>query len=678
MTIEQTVNLSKASPSTRPKLLTEWKQALDGLVHQNPAIVFFLLASVWMLCHPWFGFWHDGMLYLGQTLHRISPEHYPGDPFFMFGSQDDYTLFTRIYALVIKGIGIANAGLLLTFIALFSWFCAFYLCCRAVFKSSYAPVVATIAIVLLPPNYGGFAIFRFAENFLTARSAAEPAVLFALFFMLRQRHIASLLVFAVACLMHPLVGFSGLTVWLVYVFMYPPAAWTRKALIATCIAGSVVVGILALKHDGPFGQLFQVYTGSWLNLILAFNLHVFISSWPLNDLYLISGSMVLSLVYIRHGNNPRLKQLVCAITVATLVSLAISLIFADWLRVILITSMQIWRILWICQALIPCLVVTDMLLDRKNLSLPALWAMALATAGLIMRGNDASLILALLGLALAYVQVVSVRESVQKLVSVALVLVVALAIIGDNLSQSIFIGVQFFTTNYPFLYPHLVPVICGSAIVLAILILRSKPVAVLLTVLFFTFSTVVWDRRPGPEIFFENAAQNNPFEKYIGVDETVYWNSFRPLPWMIFNRASYSNGMTAAPILFNYDYGMEFIYRFHHMQSLYVKKDECTPFRFQEGNCGDRPDTINPTLCERDDRINWIVSYYKSGLPAVAHWKFVLPGLPDGLYLYSCKQWLSLPKDLVKRTVAAEVDAAEKAGTYKVTDTAARLSGAFK
>jgi hypothetical protein len=65
------------------------------------------LAAIWLLTHRYFGIQHDGLFYAVQALARITPDAYAGDIFFAFGSQDDYSLFSRLYAALIRSLGLA-------------------------------------------------------------------------------------------------------------------------------------------------------------------------------------------------------------------------------------------------------------------------------------------------------------------------------------------------------------------------------------------------------------------------------------------------------------------------------------------------------------------------------------------------------------------------------------------
>jgi len=64
-----------------------------------------LVVGVTLLFHPYWGIWHDSVLYLGQALALLYPESFRQDLFFAFGSQADYTLFPRAIAWLIERYG---------------------------------------------------------------------------------------------------------------------------------------------------------------------------------------------------------------------------------------------------------------------------------------------------------------------------------------------------------------------------------------------------------------------------------------------------------------------------------------------------------------------------------------------------------------------------------------------
>jgi hypothetical protein len=149
------------------------------------------LAAIWLWTHRYFGLQHDGLFYAVQALARITPDAYAGDIFFAFGSQDDYSLFSRLYAALIRSLGLAGAALILLVAAQLAWAIAAAAVARQ-WLEGRAFWLGLALIFALPGHYGSQAeiahdVLRYAETFLTARSWAEPLVLAAVAAALARR-----------------------------------------------------------------------------------------------------------------------------------------------------------------------------------------------------------------------------------------------------------------------------------------------------------------------------------------------------------------------------------------------------------------------------------------------------------------------------------------------------------
>jgi hypothetical protein len=66
------------------------------------AAVCLALLACWVLVHPYRGMVHDALLYTLQALSRLYPESLGQDLFLAHGSQEDFTIFSRIYAPLIR------------------------------------------------------------------------------------------------------------------------------------------------------------------------------------------------------------------------------------------------------------------------------------------------------------------------------------------------------------------------------------------------------------------------------------------------------------------------------------------------------------------------------------------------------------------------------------------------
>jgi hypothetical protein len=81
------------------------------------------VATLMIATRPYSGIWHDATLYTGQALRLLQPENFSADLFFLHSSQDDYTLFTNIYAYIIDLSGVEQAAITLLLIGQVLWLC---------------------------------------------------------------------------------------------------------------------------------------------------------------------------------------------------------------------------------------------------------------------------------------------------------------------------------------------------------------------------------------------------------------------------------------------------------------------------------------------------------------------------------------------------------------------------
>src|SRR5690242_9345397 len=65
------------------------------------------VATMWIATRPYFGIVHDSRFYMLEALHQINPARFASDLYFQFGSQDQFTVFAKLYLplLPIFGIG---------------------------------------------------------------------------------------------------------------------------------------------------------------------------------------------------------------------------------------------------------------------------------------------------------------------------------------------------------------------------------------------------------------------------------------------------------------------------------------------------------------------------------------------------------------------------------------------
>ena len=169
------------------------------------------------------GIAQDAILYTLQAIHYISPERFIGDIAFMYGNQDEFTLFSPLYCIFIKLLPIDNAAFLLGLLihvflafssALFVWKLTKYLHCHWL----------SIIIVLV-----FFALYSYGEernvltfNLKTIEPFPVPRTLSAAFGFLGLAYLKnkwkSIPLFILGTLIHPLTAGWCLPLWACFHF----------------------------------------------------------------------------------------------------------------------------------------------------------------------------------------------------------------------------------------------------------------------------------------------------------------------------------------------------------------------------------------------------------------------------------------------------------------------------
>src|SRR5689334_21097000 len=103
------------------ELLASWlpkRRLVDvALYPPRQAYVVFsaiLIIALWVALHPYRGIIHDARLYAVQALNVLQDGAYGGDLYFKYGSQDQFSPFSTLYADVVSLVGLSSAHLILT------------------------------------------------------------------------------------------------------------------------------------------------------------------------------------------------------------------------------------------------------------------------------------------------------------------------------------------------------------------------------------------------------------------------------------------------------------------------------------------------------------------------------------------------------------------------------------
>jgi hypothetical protein len=341
------------------------------------------LAGIWLLTHRYFGIQHDGLFYAVQALARNAPEPFARDIFLAHGSQDDYSLFSRMYAQMIAVLGLSGAALAGLVAAHLTWATATAAVARH-WLSGPAFWIGLAMVFALPGHYGSQAeaahdILRYAESFLTARSWAEPLVLATLAAALAGHRALAVGSIMLAFLCHPIIALPG------GIFL---AAWLFQPSARTVLSCAVMAAIAAF--------LLPEMDTAWLAEVRRRAGYVFIDTWSWGEL-LEPLAWIGILLAASTGAAEKLRLAWRSLALAGVAGYYLALLGTISHAALLIQA-QPWRCLWLLK-LAALLALVAMFAARWHRSSADRWLLAgLATAALTAQtlGGPAALALALI------------------------------------------------------------------------------------------------------------------------------------------------------------------------------------------------------------------------------------------------------------------------------------------
>ena len=167
-----------------------------------------LVLSVTMLRHGYEGIHHDAQIYSFQAMAHLKPALLGNDLFLRFGSQDNYTVFSPIYAAAIGHLGLEPAAALITALSQLAFLFAAWLLARQVAFPDLAWLSVAL-LVAIPDVYGAYRIWNFFEGFVTPRLLCEAFVLAAIAASLGKQWWLSVACLIAGALLHPLMALGG-------------------------------------------------------------------------------------------------------------------------------------------------------------------------------------------------------------------------------------------------------------------------------------------------------------------------------------------------------------------------------------------------------------------------------------------------------------------------------------
>jgi hypothetical protein len=330
-----------------------------------------LCLGLWLIVRPYSGIWHDGKFYALQALQHLNHQPFCWDLFFLFGSQDQYSFFSRIHAGAISVFGLNDGTMVLQGLGLILWFLAAWALTRVL--AGKLSVLALLLIVSVDGYYGSHGLVSYGESFLTARLYAEVLSLAGLAAWLTGRRTLGGLAFTVACGLHPLLALPGLMIGLG--ILLRPRIWFGIMGAGALLAlGFGVLGV------SPFTGLLQPMDALWWQLAVARSPFVFLHAWEWEGFSRALFVVVVMGTAWRILPEGKLRRLAWVTLACVLGGFAIAYVGGSLLKLPLIAGLQLTRVVWI-GLVITLILVPAMLLEARQGNIwnqILVWGLALA------------------------------------------------------------------------------------------------------------------------------------------------------------------------------------------------------------------------------------------------------------------------------------------------------------
>jgi hypothetical protein len=299
-----------------------------------------MLAALWLLMRGYHGLTGDGQIYAFQALSRILPQ-LTTDLYLQNISQDQFTIFSPIYAWFIGLMGLENAARLLT-VAFTMWFLAAAWSFALSVTSRDGAWLAAALLLIVAGDYGGSGVFRFSETFLTARLPAEALVMTALALHVRGMKRIGLVLAIGTLFVHPLIALPGLL--LLICLRLPSRASVVSAIAAVLIVLGIAIATVMLPTTS---QLLTIMDAAWLNVVRERSQFLFLPLWSFHDWDLNARPFIYLGFTAIAVPDARIRELCLAAALVGAAGLAVALIGSLIGPVAVLVQGQAWRWVWI-------------------------------------------------------------------------------------------------------------------------------------------------------------------------------------------------------------------------------------------------------------------------------------------------------------------------------------------
>lgn len=296
-----------------------------------------IISVLWLATRPYYGIVHDALFYMLQAIHELNPNRFAEDLYFKFGSQDEFTMFSIIYAPLLQLIGVANTAIVFAIVGQIFWICALLYFVRGLIRQRSLALMSVAAVIALPNTY---VLLDYGEGFVTPRIFAEALTMAALGLLVRRRTGWAMAAFVASIAIHPLMTLSGLAFSSIYLMSKRPRWWIAIA------AGVALLAVLSIMNIQPFANLHAAYDPQWFDIINVRGSFWLVSNWPPVGSLRVLSIITLAIMELAYANSRdrRLLGLFLAVGVGGIIC---ALLGGDVTHNVFVIEIQPWRSMWL-------------------------------------------------------------------------------------------------------------------------------------------------------------------------------------------------------------------------------------------------------------------------------------------------------------------------------------------
>ncbi len=608
------------------------------------------ICALWLGARPYLGVRHDAVLYLGQVLNRLSPATYGSDLFFRYGSQDRFSMFSALVAPLVHAFGVTPAEITLLLTAQLMLLLGVARLMEQVGLVRWR--WAGLLMLACSPHFyvnSDLGSIAFAEPFLTARALAEPFAVWALVGLLQRRAVLTVLATLGGIAVHPLIILPVLVVGWTWLCM-GNRRWLWLALIVP------VVAALALAGLAPFDAVAHRYDPLWWSIVSDRNPLVLVTRWVAGDqLAVVFDFLVLGLAW-RMAVDATQARFWLANLVAAGGLVALSLLGADVTHDVLLTQLQLWRVIWwihlLVLALSPWLLAT---LWRSS-SMLKVAALSMAVSLLAIGANWTTGWVFMLAFVLSLVghwRKLAVSTSLLRLIGAAFA-IAALTITAVVFSSDLHALSDGSDALPDVFWPRILLSVQAAALLagapgLWLLQRLPRSAAVVVSAVLLGAAFYGWDQRSAWSRYLESPhASPHPFETVMAPGSEVYWIDDLKAAWLGLHTASYMSTEQSAGLLFNRATAVEYQRRSMAFGPLGAQRELCSfmaalngPDTPPDPKCYPTPQVVQ-LICDLPGGPRYLVFRTPLDVGVVAHWRFETsrPGHGADYYLHDCSKMI--------------------------------------